>query len=94
MQLLLYQGSSGIMKISKDTNLWDVMDAFNWKWCIVTLKSGKKIKLYVVDVDYESFGYDIIIYNYTGSNSYGNYIAFSDIDEIELYNGGKEYGEK
>ena len=53
MQLLLYQGSSGIMKISKDTNLWDVMDAFNWKWCIVTLKSGKKIKLYVVDVDYE-----------------------------------------
>ena len=51
MQLLLYQGSSGIMKISKDTNLWDVMDAFNWKWCIVTLKSGKKIKLYVVDVD-------------------------------------------
>lgn len=80
------------MKINKDTNLWDVMDAFNWKWCIVTLKNGKKIKLYVVDVDYESFGYDIIIYNYTGSNSYGNYIAFSDIDSIELDKDGATHG--
>ena len=51
-----------------------------------------KIKLYVVDVDYESFGYDIIIYNYTGSNSYGNYIAFSDIDSIELDKDGVTHG--
>ena len=77
------------MKINKETKLWDVIKAFNWKWCVVTLKNGKKIKLYVVDVDYESLGHDIIIYNYTGSNSYGNDIPFSDIDEIELYKDGK-----
>lgn len=27
----------------------------------------------------------IILYNYTGSKSYGNDILFSDMDEIELY---------
>ncbi|MEY8662752.1 hypothetical protein AALT52_07615 [Ligilactobacillus faecis] len=73
------------MKIKKETNLWDVMDAFNRKWCIVTLKNGKKVKLYIVDVDYETFGYDMIIYNYTGSNSYGvDDIPFSKIESIEL----------
>nr|WP_276535476.1 hypothetical protein [Ligilactobacillus apodemi] len=61
------------------------MDAFNCKWCIVTLKNGKKVKLYIVDVDYETFGYDMIIYNYTGSNSYGvDDIPFSKIESIEL----------
>lgn len=73
------------MKINKETKLWDVIKAFNWKWYVVTLKNGKRIKLYIVDVDYEAFGYNIIVYNYTGSNSYGNDIPFSDIDEIELY---------
>ena len=73
------------MKINKETKLWDVIKAFNWKWYVVTFKHGKRIKLYIVDVDYESFGYNIIVYNYTGSNSYGNDIPFSDIDEIELY---------
>ena len=73
------------MKINKETKLWDVIKAFNWKWCVVTLKNGKRIKLYIVDVDYEAFGYNIIVYNYTGSNSYGNDIPFSGIDEIELY---------
>ena len=38
-----------------------------------------------MDVDHEAFGYNIIVYNYTGSKSYGNDISFSDIDEIELY---------
>ncbi|EGL98009.1 hypothetical protein [Ligilactobacillus salivarius] len=38
-----------------------------------------------MDVDYEAFGYNIIVYNYTGNKSYGNDISFSDIDEIELY---------
>lgn len=33
------------------------MDIFNRKWCIVTMKE----RLYVVDVDYETFGYDMII---------------------------------
>lgn len=26
------------MKINKETKLWDVIKAFNWKWCVVTLK--------------------------------------------------------
>ena len=73
------------MKINKETKLWDVIKAVNWKWCVVTLKNGKRIKLYIVDVDYEAFGDNVIVYNYTGSNSYGNDIPFSDIDEIELY---------
>ena len=51
------------MKINKETKLWDVIKAFNWKWCVVTLKNGKRIKLYIVDVDYEAFGYNIIVYN-------------------------------
>lgn len=37
------------------------MDIFNRKWCIVTMKDGRKERLYVVDVDYETFGYDMII---------------------------------
>lgn len=42
-------------------------------------------RLYVVDVDYETFGYDMIIYNYTGSDSYGiDDIPFSKIDEIVI----------
>ena len=24
------------MKINKETKLWDVIKAFNWKWCVVT----------------------------------------------------------
>ena len=49
------------------------------------MKDGRVLNLYIVDVDYEAFGYNIIVYNYTGSKSYGNDISFSDIDEIELY---------
>lgn len=45
------------MRINEKTNIWDVMDVFNRKWCIVTMKE----RLYVVDVDYETFGYDMII---------------------------------
>ena len=37
------------------------MDIFNRKWRIVTMKDGRKERLYVVDVDYETFGYDMII---------------------------------
>lgn len=46
------------MRINEKTNIWDVMDVFNRKWCIVTMKDGRKERLYVVDVDYETFGYD------------------------------------
>ena len=69
------------MRINEKTNIWDVMDVFNRKWCIVTMKE----RLYVVDVDYETFGYDMIIYNYTGSDSYDiDDIPFSKIDEIVI----------
>ena len=61
------------MRINEKTNIWDVMDVFNRKWCIVTMKDGMKERLYVVD------------YNYTGSDSYGiDDIPFSKIDEIVI----------
>lgn len=73
------------MKIDKKADIWDVMDVFYHKWCIVTMKNGDKKKLYIVDVDYETWGYDMIIYNHTGSKSYGDDdIPFSKIDFIEL----------
>ena len=73
------------MRINEKTNIWNVMDIFNRKWCIVTMKDGRKERLYVVDVDYETFGYDMIIYNYTGSDSYDiDDIPFSKIDEIVI----------
>ena len=49
------------MRINGKTNIWDVMDVFNRKLCIVTMKDGRKERFYVVDVDYETFGYDMII---------------------------------
>ena len=56
-------------------------------------KMDEYINLYIVDVDDEFQRNDeedepelkAIVYNTTGSNSYGNDISFSDIDEIELY---------
>ena len=73
------------MRINEKTNIWDVMDIFNRKWSIVNMKDGRKERLYVVDVDYETFGYDMIIYNYTGSDSYDiDDIPFSKIDEIVI----------
>ena len=57
------------------------------------MKDGRVLNLYIVDVDDEFQRNDeedepelkAIVYNTTGSNSYGNDISFSDIDEIELY---------
>lgn len=73
------------MKIDKNTTVRDVMEVFYHRWAIVTMKNGNKEKLYIVDVDYETWGYDMIIYNHTGSNSYGtDDIPFSKIDSIEL----------
>ena len=69
------------MRLNDKTDIWDVMDVFNRKWRMVTMKE----RLYIVDVDYETFGYDMIIYNYTGSDSYGiDDIPFSKIDEIVI----------
>lgn len=73
------------MKITTQISLDDVLDNFERSWTIVRMKDGRVLKLYIVDVDHEAFGYNIIVYNYTGSKSYGNDISFSDIDEIELY---------
>ncbi|WP_410504976.1 hypothetical protein ABE953_08545 (plasmid) [Ligilactobacillus salivarius] len=73
------------MKITTQISLDDVLDNFERSWTIVRTKDGRVLNLYIVDVDYEAFGYNIIVYNYTGSKSYGNDISFSDIDEIELY---------
>ncbi|MYU74797.1 hypothetical protein [Ligilactobacillus salivarius] len=73
------------MKITTQISLDDVLDNFERSWTIVRMKDGRVLNLYIVDVDYEAFGYNIIVYNYTGSKSYGNDISFSDIDEIELY---------
>lgn len=80
------------MKITPTTDLDDVLDAFVCSWVIVTMKDGRKLHLYIVDVDDEFQRHDeddepelnAIVYNTTGSNSYGNGIAFDDIDSIEL----------
>lgn len=80
------------MKITTQTNLDDVLDNFERSWTIVHMKDGRKLHLYIVDVDDEFQRNDeedepelkAIVYNTTGSNSYGNGIAFDDIDSIEL----------
>lgn len=80
------------MKITPKTDLEDVLKNFLCSWVIVTMKDGRKLRLYIVDVDDEFQRNDeddepelnTIIYNTTGSNSYGNGIAFDDVDSIEL----------
>lgn len=80
------------MKITPKTDLEDVLKNFLCSWVIVTMKDGRKLRLYIVDVDDEFQRNDeadepelnAIIYNTTGSNFYGNGIAFDDIDSIEL----------
>lgn len=80
------------MKITPKTSLWDVESHFAFSWVIVHMKDGRTLHLYVVDVDDEFQRHDedwepelnAIVYNTTGSNSYGNGIAFDDIDSIEL----------
>lgn len=80
------------MKITPKTDLEDVLKNFLCSWVIVTMKGGRKLRLYIVDVDDEFQRNDeddepelnAIIYNTTGSNSYGNGIAFDDIGSIEL----------
>ncbi|WP_143455819.1 hypothetical protein [Ligilactobacillus salivarius] len=81
------------MKIITQISLDDVFDNFERSWTIVRMKDGRVLNLYIVDVDDEFQRNDkedepelkAIVYNTTGSKSYGNDISFSDIDEIELY---------
>lgn len=80
------------MKITPKTNLWDVNNNFAGSWVVVHMKDGRTLHLYIVDTDDEFQRNDeddepklnAIIYNTTGSNSYGNGIAFDDVDSIEL----------
>lgn len=80
------------MKITAQTDLDDVLDNFERSWTIVHMKDGRTLRLYIVDVDDEFQRHDedgepelnAIVYNTTGSNAYGNGIAFDDIDSIEL----------
>ena len=80
------------MKITSKTSLWDVESHFAFSWVIVHMKGGSKLHLYIVDVDDEFQRNDeedepelkAIVYNTTGSNSYGNGIAFDDIDSIDV----------
>ncbi|WP_191363478.1 hypothetical protein [Limosilactobacillus oris] len=80
------------MKITTRTSLDDVLNNFERSWVVVHMKDGRVLHLYIVDVDDEFQRHDedgepelnAIVYNTTGSNSYGNGIAFDDIDSIEL----------
>lgn len=80
------------MKITPKTKLWDVDNAFSCSWIVVHMKDGRTLHVYMLDVDDEFQRHDedwepelnAIVYNTTGSNSYGNGIAFDDIDSIEL----------
>ena len=80
------------MKITPKTNLWDVNNNFAGSWVVIHMKDGRTLHLYIVDTDDEFQRNDeddepelnAIIYNTTGSNSYGNGIAFDDIDSIEV----------
>ena len=78
------------MKITSKTSLWDVESHFAFSWVIVHMKDGSKLHLYIVDVEFQRNDEEdepelkAIVYNTTGSNSYGNGIAFADIDSIEL----------
>lgn len=80
------------MKITTQISLDDVLDNFERSWTIVRMKDGRVLNLYILDVDYEFQRNDeedepelkAIAYNTTGSNYYGNGIAFDDIDSIEL----------
>lgn len=80
------------MKITPKTDLWDVDSHFAFSWVIVHMKDGRKLHLYIVDTDDEFQRHDedgdpelkAIVYNTTGSNAYGDGIAFDDIDSIEL----------
>ena len=82
------------MKITPQTDLWDVDSHFACSWAIVHMKDGRTLHLYIVDTDDEFQRHDeddepelkAIVYNTTGSNYYGNGIAFDDIDSIELDN--------
>ncbi|WP_278589450.1 hypothetical protein [Limosilactobacillus pontis] len=83
------------MKITPETSLWDVQSQFICSWVVVRMKNGRTLHLYVVDVDDEFQRHDeddepelkAIVYNTTGSNAYGDGIAFDDIDSIELDKG-------
>lgn len=40
------------MKISIETNLYDILDKFQCKWINVQLKEGKSVKVFLLDIDF------------------------------------------
>ena len=72
------------MLINEKTSNFSVFEEFSERWCKIKLKNGDVKKIYIVDVDGESEERDIIIYNDTGSDSYGDAIPCSDSESIEV----------
>ena len=79
------------MKISIETNLYDILDKFQCKWVNVQLKEGKSVKVFLLDIDFleDNDVADAIVYNTTGSLDYADAIYLKDMNEIELYKDGK-----
>ena len=79
------------MKISIETNLYDILDKFQCKWVNVQLKEGKSVKVFLLDIDFleDNDVGDAILYNTTVSLDYGDAIYLKDMNEIELYKDGK-----
>lgn len=73
------------MKISIETNLYDILDKFQCKWVNVQLKEGKSVKVFLLDIDFleDNDVGDAIVYNTTDA------IYLKDMNEIELYKDGK-----
>ncbi len=52
MQYLQNQRRCYQMKISIKTNLYDILDKFQWKWVNVWLNDGKILKVFLLDIDF------------------------------------------
>ncbi|WP_040468380.1 hypothetical protein [Limosilactobacillus gastricus] len=72
------------MKITDQTYIYDIDDAFSGKWVNVRFKNGQIKKVFMVDIDFDNDISEAIVYNTTGSFSYGNAIYLKDVDQIEV----------
>ena len=67
------------MKISIKTNLYDILDKFQWKWVNVWLNDGKILKVFLLDIDFLE------------DNDVGDAIYLKDMNRIELYKGNSKW---
>lgn len=74
------------MKVSEKSNLYDLDEAFAGCWVNVRFNNGRVKKVFFLDFDFleDNDVGDAIVYNTTGSYSYGDAIYLKDINEIEL----------